>query len=80
MLSTTIWEMTPSGLESYNGNYSAYLLQRQERWEYMERVYKEEKARLTKEVDFIQRNWVQGIHACQGFGTSASNFKRISHC
>lgn len=51
----TIWEMSSSGIEVYSGNYSAYLLQRTERWEYYERVFKEEKARLTKEVDFIQK-------------------------
>ncbi len=55
----TIWEMTPFGIEVYPGNYSAYLLQRQERWEYYERVFKEEKSRLLNEADFIQRNWVR---------------------
>ena len=42
----TIWEMSRGGIEVYSGNYSAYLLQRQERWEYYERVFNEEKARL----------------------------------
>ena len=64
----TIWEMSPSGLESYNGNYSAYLLQRQERWEYKERVFKEEKARLLKEVDFIQKNWVRASTHASALG------------
>lgn len=64
----TIWEMTPSGIENYSGNYSSYLLQRQERWEYMERVYKEEKARLTKEADFIQRNWVRASTHARALG------------
>jgi ATP-binding cassette, subfamily F, member 3 len=60
----TIWEMTPTGMEVYTGNYSAYLLQREERWEYYERVFEEEKARLLKEVDFVQRNWVrESTHA-----------------
>jgi ATP-binding cassette subfamily F protein 3 len=64
----TIWEMTPAGIENYSGTYSSYLLQRQERWEYMERVYKEEKARLTKEVDFIQRNWVRASTHARALG------------
>ncbi|NMB90148.1 MAG: ABC-F family ATP-binding cassette domain-containing protein [Chloroflexi bacterium] len=55
----TIWEMTPTRLEVYSGNYSAYLLQRQERWEYSQKVFEEEKARLLKEIDFVQRNWVR---------------------
>jgi ATP-binding cassette subfamily F protein 3 len=55
----TIWEMNPNGMETYSGNYSDYLLQRDEKWEYYQRVFKEEKARLLKQVDFIQRNWVR---------------------
>jgi len=55
----TIWDMKPDGIDVYSGSYSAYLLQHQERWEHYERVYEEEKARLLKEVDFVQRNWVR---------------------
>lgn len=64
----TIWEMSPNGIETYSGNYSSYLLQRQERWEYLERVFKEEKARLLKEVDYIQRNWVRDSTHAQALG------------
>lgn len=64
----TIWEMSRSGIEDYTGNYSAYLLQRQERWEYYERVYKEEKTRLLNEVDFIQRNWVRASTHARALG------------
>ena len=64
----TIWEMTPVGIEVYTGNYSAYLLQRQERWEYYERVFEEEKERLLKEVDYIQRNWVRASTHAQALG------------
>jgi ATP-binding cassette, subfamily F, member 3 len=64
----TIWEMSPDGVQVYSGNYSAYLLQRQERWEYYERVFSEEKARLLKEVDFIQRNWVRASTHARAMG------------
>lgn len=64
----TICEMRRTGLETYSGNYSSYLLQRQERWEYYERVYKEEKERLLKEVDFIQRNWVRDSTHARALG------------
>ena len=64
----TIWEMHPTGMEVYPGNYSAYLLQRQERWEYAERVFKEEKERLLKEVDFIQKNWVRASTHARALG------------
>ncbi len=64
----TIWEMSCTGIEVYHGNYSAYLLQRQERWEYYERVVAEEKARLLKEVDFVQRNWVRASTHARALG------------
>ncbi len=63
-----IWEMSPDGIDVYSGNYSAYLLQRQERWEYASRVFAEEKARMTKEVDFIQRNWVRASTHARALG------------
>ncbi|HWQ46731.1 MAG TPA: ABC-F family ATP-binding cassette domain-containing protein [Longilinea sp.] len=64
----TIWEMSPKGIENYSGNYSSYLLQRQERWDYYERVFREEKERLLKEVDFIQRNWVRASTHARALG------------
>lgn len=64
----TIWEMSPRGIQTYSGNYSAYLLQRQERWEYYERVFTEEKERLTREVDFVQRNWVRASSHARALG------------
>jgi ATP-binding cassette subfamily F protein 3 len=64
----TIWEMDRNGIQVYHGNYSAYLLQRQERWEYHERVVEEEKARLLKEVDFVQRNWVRASTHARALG------------
>ena len=64
----TIWEMSPNGIETYSGTYSSYLNQRQERWDYLERVFKEEKNRLLKEVDYIQRNWVRDSTHAQALG------------
>jgi len=51
-----IWEMSSEGLETYRGNYSAYLLRRQERWELRRKIYLSEMQRLEKEMDFIKRN------------------------
>jgi len=64
----TIWEMSRVGIEIYSGNYSNYLLQRDQKWEYYQRVFKEEKARLLKEVDFIQRNWVRASTHARALG------------
>ncbi|MBP7692567.1 MAG: ABC-F family ATP-binding cassette domain-containing protein [Anaerolineales bacterium] len=52
----TIWEMSRAGMEVFHGNYTAYLNQRDERYERQVQVFAEEKARLLKEIDFVQRN------------------------
>jgi ATP-binding cassette subfamily F protein 3 len=63
-----IWEMSRTGIEQYSGNYSEYLLQRDKNWDYYQRVFNEEKARLLKEVDFIQRNWVRASTHARALG------------
>ena len=52
----TIWEMSRTGIETYRGNYSAYVQQRQERWEQRRQTFAAQKERLEKELDYIQRN------------------------
>lgn len=64
----TIWEMSRNGIDTFSGNYSAYLLQRDEKWEYYQRVFKEEKARLQKQMDFVQRNWVRASTHARALG------------
>jgi ATP-binding cassette subfamily F protein 3 len=51
-----VWEMDRGRMQAYRGNYSAYVLQRQERWERAQQVYLAEKARLEKELDYVKRN------------------------
>lgn len=51
-----IWEMSPGGIETYRGNYTAYVHQRQERWERRQQEFEAFKARMEKELDFIRRN------------------------
>ncbi len=55
-VANTIWEMNQTGIETYRGNYSAYVHQRQERWERLQREYDAFQERVAKEVDFIRRN------------------------
>jgi ATP-binding cassette, subfamily F, member 3 len=52
----TIWEMSATHLETYRGNYSAYVRQRAERWERREKEYEALKDRLEKELDYIKKN------------------------
>ena len=51
----TIWEMTPA-LEIYPGNYSAYLVQREERYQRRLEEYQAQQEFIEKELDFIRRN------------------------
>jgi ATP-binding cassette subfamily F protein 3 len=51
-----IWEMDNKRIETYRGNYSAFVQQRQERWDLRQKLSLTEKERLEKELDFIKRN------------------------
>jgi ATP-binding cassette subfamily F protein 3 len=63
----TIWEMTRSGFEVYRGNYSAYIGQRNERWERRQEVFASEKERLGKDLDYIKKN-ISGQNVSQARG------------
>lgn len=52
----TIWEMSRQGVQVYRGNYSAYLQQRQARWERQEQDFQDFREYIAKEMDFIRRN------------------------
>jgi ATP-binding cassette, subfamily F, member 3 len=52
----TIWEMGRGGVVTYRGNYSAYVVQREERWRLQEEAYQSLMERLNKEMDYIRRN------------------------
>ncbi|MGE5221776.1 MAG: ABC-F family ATP-binding cassette domain-containing protein, partial [Omnitrophica WOR_2 bacterium] len=62
-----IFEMSRAGFETYRGNYSAYVQQRQERWELRHQIYETEKERLEKELDYIRRN-ISGQRTLQAKG------------
>ncbi|MCX8061711.1 MAG: ABC-F family ATP-binding cassette domain-containing protein [Anaerolineales bacterium] len=62
-----IWEMSERGIEIYRGNYSAYLLQREERWNARRQAFEAEKERLEKELDYIRRN-ISGQNVLQAKG------------
>jgi ATP-binding cassette, subfamily F, member 3 len=73
-VATHIWELSPDGLEVYRGNYNAYLMQRDERYEYHLKLYKQEKERLERELDFIKRNISNKAHN----GAAVGRLRRLS--
>ena len=62
-----IWEMTGTHLEPYRGNYTAYVQQRQERWERSLLTYEAEKERMLKEMAYIKTN-ISGQNTRQAKG------------
>ena len=53
---TTIWEMSRTEIEIYRGNYSAYTVQRAERWARRQKEFDATHGRLSKEMEFIYKN------------------------
>ncbi len=51
-----IWELTPTGIEIYRGNYTAYAEQRQARKDHHASMVRSQQTHIAKEQDFIQRN------------------------
>ena len=55
-LTTTIWELAQSELVAYNGNYSAYLLQKEEREDFLRKEYEAGQKEIAEMKDFVARN------------------------
>ncbi len=70
---SVIWEMTPA-IEVYHGNYSAYLLQREERYERHLKEYEAQQEFIAKEEDYIRRN-IAGQNTRQAQGRR----RRLEH-
>jgi len=51
-----IYEMSRYGFETYRGNYTHYVHQRDVRWNERKQFYQSEIARMEKELDFIKKN------------------------
>ncbi len=66
-VSNIIMEMLPGAYEMYNGNYSAYLKQREERIARRQEVFESEREKLLKEVEYIKRN-ISGQNTLQAKG------------
>ncbi len=50
-----VWELSRSGMETYRGNYTAYVKQRVERYERAQLIFDRERARLQEEYELVKR-------------------------
>ncbi len=71
-----IWEMSSDRLEVYRGNYTAYVNQRQERWDLRQQYFENEKERLLKDLDYIKRN-ISGQNTQQAKGRLKRSSREI---
>jgi len=62
-----VWEVSPTRIEDYSGNYSAYVQQRAERRERQRFEYEAQRAMIAKEEDYIRRN-IAGQNTAQAKG------------
>lgn len=57
---TAIWELTPSALKTYQGDYTNYVARRAQDWEREETLFKAKKGQLDKDFDFIRQHMADG--------------------
>ncbi len=62
-----IWEMSSAGIELYRGTYTAYVQQRQERWDLRLQIFESEQGRLLKDLEYVKRN-ISGQNTLQAKG------------
>jgi ATP-binding cassette subfamily F protein 3 len=55
-VASTIWELDFGSLDTYRGNYSHYVQQREERHEFLFKEYESQQEFIAKEEDYIRRN------------------------
>jgi len=63
----TVWELSPKRIETYRGNYSAYVQQRAERRRYHGAHYRAQQDHIRREQEYIRRN-IAGQNARQAQG------------
>ena len=73
----TVWELQNGQLEGYRGNYTDYLIQREERHEYHLKEYERQQEFIAKEEDYIRRNIAgQNTRQAQGRRTRLERLKK----
>ncbi len=75
----TVWELHGGRLEIYRGNYTDYLIQREERHEYQLKEYERQQEFIAKEEEYIRRNIAgQNTRQAQGRRTRLERLKKSS--
>jgi len=75
----TVWEMQAGRIESYRGNYTDFLIQREERLEYQLKEYERQREFIAKEEEYIRRNIAgQNTRQAQGRRTRLDRLKQSS--
>ena len=69
-----MWEMSPTDIDVYRGNYSAYAKQRVERWARRQKEFEAKKDRLDKEMAFIYKH----IGSGRGRNMAYGKLRRVS--
>ncbi len=75
---TTIFELSPRGIETYPGNYSAYVRQRKERYELALKTYEAQQEYVEKQEDYIKRaNYGQLAKQAQSRAKMLDKLERV---
>ena len=73
----TVWDLHHGQIEGYRGNYTDYLLQREERAEVQWKEYERQQEFIVKEEDYIRRNIAgQNTRQAQGRRTRLERLKK----
>ncbi len=63
----TVWELKAGAIEIYSGNYTRYLIQREERSERQQKEFEKQQEFIAKEEEYIRRNLAgQNTRQAQG--------------
>jgi ATP-binding cassette subfamily F protein 3 len=66
-IADTVWELQSGQAETFRGNYTHYLIQREERFERQLKEYEKQQAFIAKEEEYIRRNMAgQNTRQAQG--------------
>ena len=73
----TVWDLQNGQIEAYRGNYTDYLLQRDDRREYQLKEYERQQEFIAKEEEYIRRNIAgQNTRQAQGRRTRLERLKK----